>query len=61
LSFLNTVALYNIDQIASLVIDITVIGLYGYELVGAGIWGGVFYIIAGSLGWAAASKRSKSL
>ena len=52
-------------KIAALVINATEINYYIYfeiaDYVAAGIWGGTFYVIAGSLGIAAAQKRTKSL
>ena len=48
-----------IFQIAALVIYAT--ELYNYVWFGAGIWAGSFYVIAGSLGIAAAYKRTTSL
>ena len=53
-----------IFQIAALVIYAT--ELYNYvwfaaDVSGYGIWAGSFYVIAGSLGIAAAYKRTKSL
>ena len=55
-----------IFQIAALVIYATNYELYNYvwfgaDVVGHGIWAGSFYVIAGSLGIAAAYKRTKSL
>lgn len=51
-------------QIAALVILATEIYndvYFGADYVGHGIWAGMFYIVAGSLGIAATSKRTRSL
>ena len=52
-------------KIAALVLNTTRIynNIYFPEAdyVGSGIWGGSFYVIAGSLGIAATFKRTKSL
>jgi hypothetical protein len=53
-----------IFQIAALVIYATELYNYvwfGVDVVGHGIWAGSFYVIAGSLGIAAAYKRTTSL
>ena len=51
-------------QIAALVIYATELYYYVWfaaDVVGHGIWAGSFYVIAGSLGIAAAYKRTKTL
>lgn len=48
-------------EISSIICEVINIGLYGYDVIGAGIWAGVIYIVAGSVSWAASSKRTSSL
>ena len=52
-------------QIASLVVYTETMdysyAYFGADVIGHGIWAGSFYLTAGSLGLAAASKRTKGL
>ena len=57
------VVIFTLLKIATLVIDKQYLTLKYFDMIGAGIWAGCFYLIAGGFGSAAASspKRNRTM